>query len=315
MRKLILTTMAMLVSIPLLAQDDDLYYTPKKDSAVKAAKETYYSGSDRDVDEYNRSGKYRNHSTTVDDSDIVFLDGEQGVYPDSLDSAMSVIPDSESYDDTDCDDYKYSRELNRWYGCYDPWLYGRAYFSPWYYRYGWHDPFYSSLYGWYDPWYYPYYSSWYGYYDPWYYGYYGGWYRPLHYGYFGPGGGGHHHDGLWAHGGLGAGYSNRGSVNTQSGTSGVQMGGGNRRTGGSNVYNDIAKRNQSSGRMVSSRRSVGSTQTYTDRSTTRTYTPTYRNSNAGSSSFSGGSRSGGGGFGGGSRGGGFSGGGGHGGRR
>ncbi len=315
MKKFILTTMVMLVSVPLLAQDDDLYYTPKKDSAVKAAKETYYSGSDRDVDEYNRSGKYRNGSTGVDASDVVFLDGEQGVYPDSLTAEKKQGGSSEYYADTDDDDFRYSRELNRWYGCYDPWLYGRAYFSPWYYGYGWYSPFYSSLYSWYDPWYYPYYSGWYGFYDPWYYGYYGGWYRPWHPGHPGWGGGGHHHGGYWAHGGVGTGYSNRGSVNSQSGSSIGFAGSNNRRSGSGNVYNDIAKKNQTTSRVVSSRRNVGTTPTYTDRSNTHTYTQMRPNTNSGSSVFSGGSRFGGGSFGGGSRGGGFSGGGGHGGRR
>lgn len=304
MKNFILITMAVLTSVPMLAQDDDLYYVPKKDSAVKTARQTYYCGSDRDVDEYNRRGCYRHDFTEVNDSDIIAFDGQEGVFPDSMECKGGCS----RYNDSDCADYTYSRELNRWYGYYDPWLYGRGYFGPWSYGYGWYSPYYYS---WYDPWYYSYYGGWYGYYDPWFYGYYGGWYRPWHYDYPGWAGGGHHHGGDWARGGVGAGYSNRGSVNT--GNSGMIAGAGNRRTGG-NVYNNIAKKSQAQSRVVSSRRSVGSLQNYNDRTSTRTYTPNYNNSNAGS--FSGGSRSGGGGFGGGSRGGGgFSGGGGHGGRR
>lgn len=63
MKKLIFTVMAMLAMSPALAQDDDLYFTPKKDSAIKTAKQTYYVGSDRDVDEYNRRGQYRKDPT------------------------------------------------------------------------------------------------------------------------------------------------------------------------------------------------------------------------------------------------------------
>jgi hypothetical protein len=318
MKKFILITMLMSVSFQMMAQDDDVYFVPKKDATAKTVKETYYSGIDRDVDEYNRRGQYNSSSIEVNDSDIISFDGEEGVYPDSLGSKAQSPKYSRRHHDYGYDyddDYYYSRELSRWYGFYNPWFYSRGYWGPYYYGYGWYSPYYSSFYGFYDPWYYPYYSGWYGYYDPWYYGYYGGWYRPWYYsGYYG----GYYRNN---YGGVGAGYSNRGrALSSTGGGSGAVN--NNRYTRG-NVYNDIAKRNESRSRVVSSRRSVGSRSVGTDRNVTvpRNYNPTYSNQRTNPSGYSGGSRSFGGGsfgggrsMGGGSRGGGFS-GGGHGGRR
>lgn len=253
----------------------------------------------------------------VADSDVVFFDEVKGEYPDTL-GLVKKKSYSDGYNDYDGDDYAYSRELNRWYGFYDPWLYGHYY--------GFYSPFYSSYYGWYDPWYYPYYGGWYGYYNPWYYSYYGGWYDPWWYG------GYHHWHGGGAkpihrdNGGIGMGYSNRGHVNTGIGAAGGYANRGtNYSTGRGNVYNDIAKKNDNTTRrIVSSNRTVGSRQSNSNFNSSRSYTNTYRSQDHNSSAFSGSNRSfsGGGGFsgggfsGGGSRGGGgFSGGGGHGGRR
>lgn len=307
MKKLILMTMAALLSVPVLAQDDDLYFTPKKDATVKAAKETYYSGSDRNVDEYNRRGNYRQGTAAVDDSDVVFFDDEKGEYPDSVGNVKRQKSYSERYNDIDDDDYTYSRELNRWYGFYDPWLCSRFY--------GWYSPFYSPFYSWYDPWYYPYYGGWYGYYNPWYYSYYGGWYDPWWHG--GPHYAWHVGPAHHGFGGVGAGYSNRGHVNTSAGAGTGYANRGTARPVGGNVYNDIAKRNQSSRQIVSSSRTVGSRQVGTNTNSSRsTFSQPYRSSGNSSTFSSGGSRGfSGGGFGGGSRGGGFSGGGGRGGRR
>ena len=75
------------------AQDDDLYFVPKKTSAPQVAqdrfgmpKDTYYSGSDRSVDEYNRRLKSRVEVLDGDTtkSDIIDFSAEKGVYPDSL---------------------------------------------------------------------------------------------------------------------------------------------------------------------------------------------------------------------------------------
>lgn len=301
----------MMSSMPLMAQDDDMYIVPKKSSTVKAATDTYYSGSDRNVDEYNRRGKFRSSVTELNDSDIIAFDGENGVYPDSIE-VKGRSKRYRYYDGDIDDDYLYSRELNRWYGLYNPWFYGYGYISPFYRGYGWYSPYYSSWYGYYDPWYSPYYSGWYGYYDPWYYGYYGGWYSPWYYsGYWGGGYYGSRY--RYSGGGLGEGYSNRGRVTSSASSNGLV--GSNRRTGG-NVYNDIAKRSQTRSGVVSSSRSVGSRNIDVNRGNTRTYTPSYNTPSYSSPSYSGGSRSSGGGsFGGGSRGGGGVSGGGHGGRR
>ena len=174
MKKWIL--LAAVCSLPLLmmAQDDDMYFVPTKENVAKEAetwgmpKKTYYSGSNRSVDDYN--GRLSSTVTPID----------------SLGKEVET------------DDYKYTRQLSR----FDDYTPSQAYWegyrdgrwtSPWYYgRYGWYSTWYDPWYiSWYDPWY----SSWYDpWYDSWYYcsygyyGYYGwaspwryGWYRPIYY--------------------------------------------------------------------------------------------------------------------------------------
>lgn len=53
----------LLCALPLSAMaQDDLYFTPKKKAQASADTEpAYYVGSNRDVDEYNRRGKYWSH--------------------------------------------------------------------------------------------------------------------------------------------------------------------------------------------------------------------------------------------------------------
>lgn len=158
---------AAICSMPLtmMAQDDDMYFVPTKENVEKEAERyglpsnTYYSGSDRSVDNYN--GRL---STTIT----------------PLDSTGRAI---------EGEDYQYTRRLSRfddyspsaayWEGYRD----GR-WMSPWYYGhyYSWYDP-------WYDPWYYgSYYYGYYGYYGgyyswsyPWRYGWYSSYYRPWRY--------------------------------------------------------------------------------------------------------------------------------------
>ena len=77
----------------MMAQDDDLYFTPSKNKVEKAKgssvndKPTYYAGSDRDVDEYNRRGKYRSsfQKVGVDSlgNDIIEFHVGTGIYPDT----------------------------------------------------------------------------------------------------------------------------------------------------------------------------------------------------------------------------------------
>ena len=90
------------------AQDDDLYFVPKKqakqESGADAAYQrkdapTYYCGSNRNVDEYNRRGKlksyYQKIGTDSLGNDIIeFHDGEEVWNADDTDSAASkfVLP-------------------------------------------------------------------------------------------------------------------------------------------------------------------------------------------------------------------------------
>jgi len=190
-----------LLPLSMVAQTDDLYFVPKK--KVKKAtvennypeQETYYSGSNRTVEEYNRlESKYEVLDGDSTNSDIINFSAEKGVYPDSmkLDSL-----NSEDFELTRklqrFDDYDIANNAAFWAG-YEKGRYDYMWHSPWYYRtYGW---YYSGWYGWYDPWYDPWFDPWYyGWYSPWryrwyspyYYGYYG-WHYPRYYYYVGVGG-------------------------------------------------------------------------------------------------------------------------------
>lgn len=178
-----------LSALPLLmsAQDDDMYFVPTKENVAKEAKtyglpkNTYYSGSDRTVDDYNR--RAWSSAVPIDSAgnDIIDFSAVRGAYPDSL------------YQEQTDNDYRYTRQMSR----FDDYSPSSAYWEG--YQAGrWSSPwYYSRWYGWYDPWYYGdpwYYSSWYGpswYWGGWYGGYYAGWYdyyRPWHHGgWYGPG--------------------------------------------------------------------------------------------------------------------------------
>ena len=172
MKKLLLISMLIgAMPLALMAQDDDLYFVSKKKSVEKAIdnygmpRDTYYSGSDRSVDEYNRRTSHYEHLDSLS-SDIIEFDGEKGVYPDSLASDYQVtkrLRRFEGYDITTNDAF--------WAG-YRAGRYDSGWTSPWYYsRFGWYDP-------WYDPWYG--YAGWYG---PWYpgrYYHYYGWRYPYY---------------------------------------------------------------------------------------------------------------------------------------
>lgn len=296
MKKWIL--LAAVCSLPLLmmAQDDDMYFVPTKENVAKEAetwgmpKKTYYSGSNRSVDDYN--GRLSSTVTPID----------------SLGKEVET------------DDYKYTRQLSR----FDDYTPSQAYWegyrdgrwtSPWYYgRYGWYSTWYDPWYiSWYDPWY----SSWYDpWYDSWYYGSYGyygyyGWASPWRYGWYTPiyyyGGRGHKstaHDRF---------HANR----NVSGSSSFGNGFG-RANGGSNRGGFGASRNNNNNRSTSSSRTFGTSRNSTgfgsnsrsnsnstfgsSRSSSNSSFGTSRSSSSSSSgggsgggSFGGGSRSGGGG--------------------
>ena len=187
MKKLVFLAV-LLTAMPLgLMAQDDLYFTPKKSDAKNEERsanakcqnrQTYYCGSNRDVDEYNRRGRVSSYYQKIGSdslgNDIIQFHAGNGQYPDSL-VLDTIYPGSEqyySYDGSDDDDFAYSRRMNRFdnaYGWYDPWFYDDLTWD--YPYYGW-SPYWRFGWGWGDPWYAGYYG-WRGYYDPWYYGYYG----------------------------------------------------------------------------------------------------------------------------------------------
>ena len=178
--KTLMMTLLLIGALPLsmMAQDDDMYFVPTKENKAKEVKSygmpsnTYYSGSSRSVDDYNR--QVYSSVVPIDSAgnDIIDFSAVRGVYPDS------------TYRDT-AEDYTYTRRMAR-FDDYTPTdaAYWRGYrdgswASPWYY---------SSWYSWYDdPWYWGspwYYSSYYTWYSPWHYGFYRPWYRGYYY--YGP---------------------------------------------------------------------------------------------------------------------------------
>lgn len=287
------------------AQDDDLYFKPKKKTEIsssnveqKTETPTYYAGSSRSVDEYNRRGKYWSHyqkiGTDESGNDVIEFQKGKGVYPDSAYIDTTFVG---KYYDTivDDDDYAYSRRMSRWDGFYDPWFYSYRWGYGPYWRYSWYNPWYYSA--WYDPWYDPWYYGW-GYGYPYYGGYYG-WGYPYYGGYWGyP----HHWGGHYV---ANVGGNPRGYTGYRS-----WSGPGRSGNASSNAY---ASRGNSYSRSHVDNRSFGgrTNNTYNRNNSTRTYTPSnsssnrsFGNSSSGSfggshsGSFGGGARSMGGGGGG-----------------
>jgi hypothetical protein len=209
MKKFILISVLVgVMPLSLMAQDDDMYFVPKKTKIVTVTPQNtdskannYWSGSNRSVDEYNRFGKYLGGGIQEikRDSNIVsIVTFDRGMRPDTLyvdsASAQKII--------NQIAEYQYTRSMSRWDGFYNPWFYDYYGWGPYYWRsrywyaggyYGrFYDPFYYT--GWYDPWINPMYNGWYGpwmyegWYDPWYGSYYGyyGYYNPWYYGYYSP---------------------------------------------------------------------------------------------------------------------------------
>ena len=206
MKKLLLFSM-LVIALPqtMSAQDDDLYFVPKKTTAPEVAqdrfgmpKDTYYSGSDRSVDEYNRRFKSRVEVLDGDTTknDIIDFSAEKGVYPDSLQIEDYKLTKRMSR----FEDYRLADNAAFWAG-YDAGRRDWGWHSPWYYSsYGWYDPWYYSSWRWYDPWYDPWYYGYAGWYDPWYYRPGWGWGWSWRYPYYRPhyvviSGGGRRHSG------------------------------------------------------------------------------------------------------------------------
>ena len=204
--------LALVASMPLtMNAQDDMYFVPTKKNVEKSKKDygmpkdTYYSGSNRSVDDYNRR-----HTECWENQ---LKDGSQVVAIDSLGNEIAnvnVRKGKSKHDSILNDDYKYTRMMEMWDGYQCSNAYWRGYndgrFNRWYGWSSYYDPwYYSSWYGpyslWYDPWFYGY-GGWYGgWYDPWFYGYagwYGGWHPYYDWGWHGhyypvySGGGGRH---------------------------------------------------------------------------------------------------------------------------
>ena len=171
MKKLIMSLLLFgVLPIAAVAQDDDMYFVPSKEVKAKEVynygmpSNTYYSGSSRTTDEYNR----RMIAAPTDSlgNDIIDFSAVRGVYPDSIAQTEQG------------EDYQLTRRMTR----FDDYTPSQAYWDG--YRDGrWSSPwYYNRWYSWYD------YDYWY-WNDPWYYGsygYYGGWYSPYYYGYYRP---------------------------------------------------------------------------------------------------------------------------------
>ena len=265
----------------MVAQDDDMYFVPTKENVAKEAKKygmpqkTYYSGSNRSVDDYNRRAQFNPADTTG--NDIIDFSAVRGVYPDS---AYSQSAENE--------DYALTRRMSR----FDDYTPSEAYWVG--YSAGrWSSPWRTSWYSWYDydPWYWDswywndpfYYSSWYSWRYPWSFSV---WYSPRYYSYYRP----------WYGGGYrvggGRSYSRAGVTHHKSTSSrrGTDLG-GYRSSNSSRTYTPTRTTTNNSGNLGGYRSSGSS-------------------SSGGSFSSGGGSR-GGGGFSGGGGGGGRSTGGGH----
>ena len=188
MKKLMMSVLLLgVLPFTTMAQDDDMYFVPSKESKAQDAyqyvmpSKTYYSGSSRTTDEYNRRMIGAVPSDSVG-NDIIDFSAVRGVYPDS------VAPAEQS------EDYQLTRRMSRfddytptqayWDGYRDgrwssPWYHNSLYYNSWYSWYDydywyWNSPWYYSGYGWTSPYYYGWYSPWYYSYGyPWSYGYYG----------------------------------------------------------------------------------------------------------------------------------------------
>lgn len=275
--------------LAVMAQDDDMYFVPSKKNVEHETvsygmpRSTYYSGSSRSVDEYNRRGGsyYQVVPTDTTSNDIIDFNGEMGVYPDSVQT----------------EDFALTRQMARYDG-YEPSVaYREGYRDA--LNDSWHSPwYYSSYYPWYTSSYYPWYDSYWYWRDPWYYDYYWyhpyGWYGGYHYGYYRP----YYHGGGYYYGG------NRGRVFARNGNTGTIDRSG--RTHGSFSRSTSTRQNRTSSSQATSTYNRSNSGNFS-RSTTNSSSGNFsRSSSVGSSSSGSFSRSGGGSFssGGGSRGGG-----------
>lgn len=296
---ILLSVMLGAFSLSSLAQDDDMYFVPTKKNVARdratygIPADTYYSGSMRSVDEYNRRWASSYEVLPVDTGDIISFAGVEGVYPDSLGdfSLTQRMTRFDGYEPSAAYWAGYSRGYSDSWGWHSPWYYSYYPWYDWYYDPWYYDSWYwGGWYGWYGPWYSPWYRGYYSYYDPWYYS--GGGVTYAHY-----------NPGTENHGRIsGAGPTGFASGRTRTYSSGTF---GSSRSLGTSVANR-------SGAYGGSRTSTSAATSTRTRTSTPNYStnniPTYSNSNGNfggsysnsSSGSFGGSRSSGGGGGGGS---------------
>lgn len=176
---ILLSVMLGAVSLSSLAQDDDMYFVPTKKNVARdratygIPADTYYSGSMRSVDEYNRRWASSYEVLPVDTGDIISFAGVEGVYPDSLGdfSLTQRMTRFDGYEPSAAYWAGYSRGYSDSWGWHSPWYYSYYPWYDWYYDPWYYDSWYwGGWYGWYGPWYSPWYRGYYSYYDPWYYG-------------------------------------------------------------------------------------------------------------------------------------------------
>ncbi|MBP5278104.1 MAG: hypothetical protein J6Z18_06435 [Prevotella sp.] len=321
MKKLVLLTILMgVLPLSMMAQDD-MYFTPKKGakeaksaavSKVNDDKPVYHTGSNRNVDEYNRRGKFGSYFEKIGTDSLGNDIIEFHSSAEDLSDTLNVYPyESVQYDPED--DYLYSRRMN-WFDdfyWYDPWYFRYSGYNPYFYgRWGWWDPWFTGYYGWYGGWYDPLFYGWGGRFD-----YY--WGRPYGYGYYGWGIPSYH----VSYGNSVTGTSNHGYVSRPASrntavTAGRGHFGGYRGNGQTTqTYNRTRAAASSNSNMNRGNgRFVGSTSN-SNNSSTRSYTPSYSGGSYSSGGGSFGGSSGGSSGGGGGRSGGSSGGGHFGGRR
>ena len=302
-------------SFTAMAQTDDVYFVPKKSDRINKEykdrgerdADVYYSGSDRNVDEYNRRNRNGSSYQKIRRDSLGNVIVEEDV------NTSYAGRDRDAYDRSrrdrrdyyDDDDYYYSRRVSRFY---DPWFFGYYGYSPYYGYSRWDWDWYDLYYGygprwrgyysyWYNDWAYPYYG--YGWRSPY---YYGGYYGP-YYGYYRPyyGWGTYYTPGYYTYRGGAAGTRNHGTMSSR---------GARDRTDYRYQYNGDTRssgRSYGNGYERSSNGDFYNTRSYDNN---RNYNPPTRSYDSGSrgGSFGGGgsSRGGGGSFGGGSTGGGAS---------
>ena len=107
-RKHLVLMLLALMSVSVQAQTDDMYFVPKKATKTPSTPKTeqtdrpaYYVGSNRNVDEYNRRGRFRSSYQSIGNdsvSDVINFSAGNGIYPDSAYIDTTTVYSREGYD-------------------------------------------------------------------------------------------------------------------------------------------------------------------------------------------------------------------------